>query len=249
MNKEKLLTVLILPSMWFLYVLFELFSGNLYDLNTLIFNFILLIPLLFIGFYFYKINLKYRNGISNKKLIIFSTLLIALDQLTKIIIKLYFFDSKFYIIPKTLSFNPIINTSGSWLNVRFKTNISFSILIFINFIALFIFLELYRYFKSKNIKGFYADCCLIFIFAGSFCSLVDKLFYGGSLDFIGVGSLFIADFKDIFINIAIFLFVMACYKNGFFSNNEETTLKEDLNNIKDFLKFILLDLKALIKLK
>lgn len=249
MNKEKLLTILILPSMWLLYILFELFSGNLYDLNTLLFNFILLIPLVLIGFYFYKANLKHHSGISRKSLIIFSILLIAIDQLTKIIIKLYFFDYKFYIIPKTLSFNPIINTSGSWLNVRFKTNISFSILILINFIALFVFLELYRYFKTKNIKGFYADFCFIFIFAGSFCSLVDKLFYGGSLDFIGVGSLFIADFKDIFINIAIFLFLMACYKNGFFNNNEETTFKEDLDNIKEFLNFIVLDLKKLIKLR
>lgn len=249
MNKEKLLTILILPSMWFLYILFELFSGNLYDLNTLLFNFILLIPLVLIGLYFYKANLKYHSGIPKKSLIIFSILLIAIDQLTKIIIKFYFFDYKFYIIPKTLSFNPIINTSGSWLNVRFKTNISFPILILINFIALFVFLELYRYFKNKNIKGFYADFCFIFIFAGSFCSLVDKLFYGGSLDFIGVGSLFIADFKDIFINIAIFLFLMASYKNGFFNNDEETSFKEDLDNIKEFLYFIVSDLKKLIKLR
>lgn len=68
MNKEKLLTILILPSMWFLYILFELFSGNLYDLNTLLFNFILLIPLVLIGLYFYKANLKYHSGIPKKAL-------------------------------------------------------------------------------------------------------------------------------------------------------------------------------------
>lgn len=249
MNKEKLLTIFILPSMWLFYILFELFSGNLNDFNTLAFNLILLIPLILIGFAFFKLNIKYKKGLSKKSLLLFILLLIATDQITKIIIKLFFFESKFYIIPKTLSFNPIINTSGSWLNVRFNTNISFSILIIINFIALLLFLELYRYFKKKNIKGFYSDCCFLFIVAGAFCSLVDKIFYGGSLDFIGVGNLFIADFKDIFINISIFLFILACYKNDFFKDDADNTLKDDLKNIKEFLYFIISDMKKILLIK
>ncbi|MGL5616574.1 MAG: signal peptidase II [Sarcina sp.] len=248
MNKQKLLTISILPGMWLIYILFELFSGNLNETSTLVFNIILLPFLALIGILFSKISEKHKNGFNSKQLIKFSIILIAIDQITKIIIKFFFFEEKFYIIPKTLSFNPIINTTGSWLNVRFNTNISFSMLILVNFIALIFFIEIYRYIKNKNIKDFWTDSCFIFIFAGSFCSLVDKLFYGGSLDFIGVGSLFIADYKDIFINLAIFFFLLACYKNGFFAEDNNSTLKDDLKELKKFFKFLKEDFK-LIKRK
>lgn len=245
MNKERLLTIIILPSMWLIYILFEIFSGNLSEAPVILFNFLLLPVLAFIGFLFYRISNKYKKGVSTKIIFYFTLTLIAFDQIIKIIIKFFFFDSKFYIIPKTLSFNPIINTKGSWLNVRFNTGLSFSFLIFINFLALFIFIELYRYSIHKKNRDFWADCCFMFIFSGSFCSLIDKIFYGGSLDFIGIGNLFIADFKDIFINIAIFTFLLACYKNDFFKDDNESTLKEDFKSIKEFFLFLISDFKSI----
>ena len=101
--------------------------------------------------------------------------------------------------------------------------------------------------KYKNIKNFWTDLCFIFIFSGALCSLIDKLFYGGSLDFIGISDLFIADFKDIYINLGLLFFIMSCYKGGFFSQTEETSLKDDWNSIKKFLNFIKNDILQILK--
>ena len=169
-----------------------------------------------------------------------------LDQGIKLIIKLNFFHSYFEIIPNFLFFNPIINTQGSWLNARFNFNISFPLLIIINGISLMLFIEIYRYIKFKTGKSFWVDMCFVFIFAGALCSFIDKVFYGGSLDFIGISDLFIADLKDIYINIGLLFFIMSCYKSGFF-NEEETTFKDDIKAIKDFFKFIKSDILRILK--
>lgn len=243
MNKGKLLIIGTLPAMWGIYFLFELISGNLTDTYSIIMNLSLSILFLCIGYILYKIYTKHKNGINKKNLFILFGLLMFFDQGSKLIIKLFFFDNKFEIIPKFLSFHPIINTQGSWLNVRFNTGINFTSLIILNSIAIFFFIEFYRYYRYRGNKDFWSDLCFIFILSGCICSLIDKIFYGGSLDFIGISNLFIADLKDIYINIAIFSFILASYFNGFLTNDENTTLKEDLGEIKKFFKFILNDLK------
>ena len=88
--------------------------------------------------------------------------------------------------------------------------------------------------------------CFLFIFAGALCSVIDKVFYGGSLDFIGISDLFIADLKDIYINLGLLFFIMSCYKNGFFSE-EDSSLKDDIKAIKDFFKFIKNDILKILK--
>ena len=136
-----------------------------------------------------------------------------------------------------LSFNPIINTKGSWLNVRFNININFIMLILINFIALFLFYEIYKYYNNYYKKNFFVDLCYTFIIAGSACSLIDKIFYGGSLDFIGISNLFIADFKDIYINMAIFLFITITF------NENNNKIKDSTMQTKKISRFIIDDIK------
>lgn len=41
----------------------------------------------------------------------------------------------------------------------------------------------------------------IFGMAGAFCSLIDKIFWGGSLDFLQIGQLFICDLKDCYLTV------------------------------------------------
>ena len=246
-NKDKIITIGILPIMWLIYFLFEVFSGRVNDLYTLILNLSLIFLFAFFGWIIYMCSIKNIYGVNTKILIIIFFILMLLDQGLKLIIKINFFHSYLEIIPEFLYFNPIINTQGSWLNARFNFNIGFSLLIIINGIALILFLELYRYLKYKNIKNFWTDLCFIFIFSGALCSLIDKLFYGGSLDFIGISDLFIADFKDIYINLGLLFFIMSCYKGGFFSQTEETSLKDDWNSIKKFLNFIKNDILQILK--
>ena len=44
----------------------------------------------------------------------------------------------------------------------------------------------------------------------------------------------------------IIFFIMSCYKSGFFSE-EDTSLKDDMKAIKNFLKFIKIDILKVLK--
>lgn len=241
-NKDKLLTIGILPIMWIIYFLFEVVTGRVTDLYTLLLNLSLIIVFAIVGFIIHTLGERYSKGFSGKKVFFIFSVLMLIDQGFKIVIKLFFFNEYFEIIPKFLSFNPIINTEGSWLNARFGFGVSFPLLILINILALILFLELYRYYIHKGNKDFWGDLCFTFISAGALCSLIDKVFYGGSLDFIGISDLFIADIKDIYINIGILFFIMAIYKSGYLNDDEETSFKDDIQSIKTFLKFAKKDL-------
>ncbi|WP_315082258.1 signal peptidase II [uncultured Clostridium sp.] len=248
MNNKKILTIGILPLMWFLYFLFELFTGRIKDMPTVMLNMFLMFLFALVGLFIYKIGYKNQSGFKFKTMLKLFLSLMLIDQGIKIFIKLFYFDYYIDIIPNLLSFNPIINTDGSWLNARFGTNVSFPLLIFFNIIALFLFVEIYRYALYKDNKDFWSDMCFLFIFGGALCSLIDKIFYGGSLDFIGISNLFIADIKDIYINLGILFFILTLFNNGYLSSDEETTLKEDLQNLKRFLTFIKDDIYSKFKL-
>ena len=43
--------------------------------------------------------------------------------------------------------------------------------------------------------------------SGCLCSLIDKLFWGGSLDFLQIPTLFIFDLKDCYLTVAEVIFV------------------------------------------
>ncbi|MGL4990889.1 MAG: signal peptidase II [Sarcina sp.] len=243
MNKEKLITVATLPIMWIAYFLFEFISGNITTKFDIFMNILFVLLLIFFGYILYINANKFRNGFKTKTLwIIFSTFMV-LDQGSKLIIHLFFFEKNFDIIPNFLSFHPIINTKGSWLNVRFGTSLDFPMLITLNIIAIFLFIEFYRYYTQKGNKSFWSDLCFLTISAGCICSLIDKIFYGGSLDFIGISTLFIADIKDIYINIAIFAFILTAYLSGFLTSEDNSTIKDDIKAIKNFCIFVLQDLK------
>ncbi len=93
--------------MWLIYFLFEVFSGRVNDLYTLILNLSLILVFALTGWIIYKCNTKRPNGLNNKSLLITFMILMLLDQGLKLIIKLNYFDNYFEIIPNFLSFNPI----------------------------------------------------------------------------------------------------------------------------------------------
>ena len=109
------------------------------------------------------------------------------------------------------------------------------------------FFDLYKYYLSKGNNSFYGDMCFLFIFSGSLCSLIDKIFYGGSLDFIGISNLFIADIKDIYINLGILFFIISIVISGYLTEDDNTSFKEDLASIKRFLIFSKNDIVSLFK--
>ncbi|QAA30221.1 signal peptidase II [Clostridium manihotivorum] len=247
MNKDKLLTIGILPIMWLIYFTFEFITGRIHSKFDIIMNLLPVLLFGIIGLIIYYLGIKFSKGLSNITILITFFFTFLLDQGVKLIIKTLYFDKSFFLIDNFLSFNPIINSSGSWLNARFGAGINFSVLIIINAIVLFFILEGYRYYLHKGYKDFWADMSFTFILSGCLCSLIDKIFYGGSLDFIGISSLFIADLKDIYINLSIFFLALCIYNNGFWKNSEETTFKQDIEGVKRFLSFIKKDIFFLSK--
>lgn len=243
MKKEKLIAIGVLPVMWLAYFLFELVTGRLTDSYSIIMNLLITILFALTGYIIYKIGINHKNGFSAKVLWLVFGIIFLIDQGLKLIIKLYFFHKEFTIIKDFLYFSPIINTEGSWLNARFGAGVSFNLLIALNILALLFFIEIYRYYNFKGNKDFWGDMCFVFLIAGCLCSLIDKVFYGGSLDFIGISNLFIADFKDIYINLSILFLFLGMYINGYLTSEEDSTIKEDIEGVKDFFIFILKDLR------
>lgn len=236
-NKEKLLTIIILPIMWLIYFAFEIVTGRVKDLYTFIVNLLLTLLFALTGYIIYLISMKYKNGFNRNGIIKIFSVLILIEQGIKIIIQKYFFNDYLELIPEFLSFDPIINTEGSWLNARFGAGVGFGTLIVLNILSLFLFYFIYKFYLSKNEKSFWVDSSFLFVLSGAFCSLVDKIFYGGSLDYIGISNLFIADLKDIYINIGLFSLIILLYKIDYFKE-DESSLKDDLNVFKEFLRFI-----------
>lgn len=247
MKHTKLITIGALPLMWIIYFLFELVTGRVTTISSFAFNCILILLFSLSGYFIYKMSRKYLDGFSNKILFIIFIIAMIIDQGIKIIIKLFYFDKNINIITDMLSFTPIINTQGSWLNARFNTSLSFSFLIFINILALILLYELFRYLTSKGIKSFWSDLAFIFLISGALCSLIDKIFYGGSLDFIGICDLFVADIKDIYINLGLYFFILYTYCTGYLTSEDSSTFKDDIQSIKSFFIFIKNDFFSKIK--
>lgn len=240
-NKEKLITIVILPIMWLIYFAFEIVTGRINDFYTFIVNLLLTLLFALTGYIIYLLSKKYENGFKKNNVFRIFIVLMIIEQGIKIVIKKYFFNYYLELIPGFLSFDPIINSDGSWLNARFGAGVGFNTLIILNIISLFLFYAIYRFYLSRNNKTFWVDTSFLFILSGAFCSLIDKVFYGGSLDYIGISNLFIADLKDIYINIGLFSLIILLYKIDYFKE-DNSSLKDDFKILKEFLLYIKNDL-------
>lgn len=179
--------------------------------------------LLFNNAYILASKEERRRAMKKIKLFIIPSLfLILIDQFIKIIISSSFMQYDFDIIGNVLRFSPVINTNLSWAG-NF-VNI-FSIPLFtisFNLIALYIFISGYALYKAKRSTiSLSVKVIMICGIAGCLCSLIDKLFWGGSLDFIQIPNFFIFDLKDCYLSVAGILFVILGILNS-----KEISVKE-----------------------
>lgn len=135
--------------------------------------------------------------------------LAAVDQLIKIIISTTFMQNEFNMIDQCLRFKPTLNTDLSWAGNYIEIFSNPIITVLANVLVIFLFLTGYMLYKTKR-ETTSAPVNIIMIcgLAGCFCSLIDKLFWGGSLDFLQIPGLFIFDLKDCYLTIAEVLFVI-----------------------------------------
>jgi len=146
-----------------------------------------------------------------RRFIILVFLLSSIDQILKIIISKLFFEPHIHInfIDNVLYFCPMQNTDG--FNIVFRRiatslfNIDISNPPFILQIAfpllllgIILFISLYFAYLSKKYHSF-IYYSLIFLVSGTICRLIDDIFWGGSIDYIGLFDWFIFDLKDVYI--------------------------------------------------
>ena len=139
---------------------------------------------------------------------------------------------EFDIIFHLLRFNPEQNTNLSWFgNFADVFSSSFLMVVF-NILAIYIILSGYLLYRAKTQKTkFSVKVILVCGLAGCLCSLIDKLFWGGSLDFLQIPNFFIFDIKDCYLTVAGIVFVIIGILHS-----KEITVKEYLHFCRNKFK-------------
>lgn len=220
--------IMVYPSLWLLYCLFEIIAGKISTPYEIFMNLIpafllILISLLFFWYYKKSIILK-KFSIS---VIIFALFLV--DQFSKIIVATVFKKNNLTslsVIKNYFSITPYINDQGSFIASRFDINAPFILFTILNCLILVLIFFVYRFKLQKKQINSIEQLTFIFLFSGGLCSLIDKLFWGGSLDFLQIHNLFIADIKDIFITFGLGSFVLC------------NLTSDDQIDLKEFFNFI-----------
>ncbi len=134
-----------------------------------------------------------------------ATLLILLEQGIKLVVNRNL-DAFFPIVPPVLYFKPMFNRDYSWINSMFQLGVGKWVHIAL-VIGMLVFILLVYLYALKRADSKYINVMFAFVIAGAVCSLIDKLFWGGSLDYIMLSGFFTFDLKDVYINVFIGLFI------------------------------------------
>ncbi len=141
-------------------------------------------------------------------------LLILLDQMIKLILYFFIYLKDYPLIGSFLRIFPIINTNLSWPGNYLSLFQNFYFLLILNVLILFLAKYLYLFYKRKvNEESPVIKSVYIIFQAGAIASLLDKLFWGGSLDYVMVNEAFIFDLKDCYLTISVFIIVIVMFKN------------------------------------
>lgn len=142
-------------------------------------------------------------------------ILILVDILIKIVIDVCFMNVQFYVFDG-LGFKPFLNTEQlSVFNNEFNMGLSLPVLFVINIISILGTFYIVEKYKKVFLWNKIADIGFKLVLAGTICSFIDKVVWGGSLDYI----LFfgkIVDLKDIYLVVG---FVQVILSVVLFENN------------------------------
>lgn len=168
------------------------------------------------------------------KIIIPVLLLVFIDQAIKIVIYNNYLNMKFYFINNLLGFEPYINIDYSWINSLGKFGISLLAHIIFNIIIFALTIVFYRFINKLYHTNRMTDLAFAFLFSGEICSTIDKIFWGGSLDYVLVEGFFIFDLKDVYLSLfdAIVVLCLIFNYKGFRKFDEKVFFREFKNYIK-----------------
>lgn len=165
---------------------------------------------------------------------VLTMLLIIIEQSIKFVINGRYLDANTVIVKNFLYFRPMFNRDYSWINSLFNLGVSKVVhIVLVGFIVIMVFL-VYQYVHSKGHTTKTVTTAFSFLFAGGICSLFDKLYWDGSLDYIYVQNQFTFDLKDVYINVFIGLMILM-----FIVDHMGFRTKDSDHLVKDFLDYTL----------
>ncbi len=142
-----------------------------------------------------------------------AVLLCVVEQGIKLIVNRNL-NASFPILPPLLYFQPMFNRDYSWINSMFQLGVGRGIHIALVLAMLVLIFLAYRYCAQRSDGSRYVNAMFSILIAGALCSLIDKLFWGGSLDYILLKGFFTFDLKDVYINAFIAMFILGLvFKN------------------------------------
>ncbi|HZK25622.1 MAG TPA: signal peptidase II [Oscillospiraceae bacterium] len=145
----------------------------------------------------------------NKKLVwVLVFVLTALEQGIKIIINRYYLQVKVPLVPPWIYFAPLFNRDYSWINSLLQLGVGKVVHIMIVVAAIILIYFFYRYVADRYKVTALVGISFALFFAGALCSLLDKVFWDGSLDYLLVTGFFTFDLKDAYLNVAVALIVL-----------------------------------------
>ena len=143
-------------------------------------------------------------------------LLVSIDVFSKVIINSFFMDKSFSLWDGLVHFEPFLNTDSMSLfnGLLLDFNLSLGSLIGFNLLLLILMIPIYVYLKSIDFKNKFLYAILVLLVSGSVASTIDRLIWGGSLDFILISN-YIIDIKDIYLFLSIIVAVIYMFKSLF----------------------------------
>lgn len=130
-------------------------------------------------------------------------LLVIFDQISKYLFvdKLFFKNSLIY-IKYSKNFGSAFSIFSNFENYNI-------FIIFLSILVLSLFIYNYKYFLKNKLLYF----SYIFAISGILGNLIDRIFLGFVQDFIGFKYLFIFNFADVYLNLALILFIISEFRN------------------------------------
>lgn len=205
-----------------------------------------LLPALFLAFIaalatFLEQHTHVRKGLNW----IFLLLAVAADQA----IKAYLFSLNWEalsiaLIKPVFYIEPTQNTLGSylWVLLKLKKGSHLLNVILFSFVGL-LFFELWRFYVSRRGNSFWANGFIHLFLAGLFANLIDNAFWGGSLDYITIRPFYTFDLKDLYITLCELFLLNELIQNKLIKPMMKMPRDESRQLNKDFLDFILTDLR------
>lgn len=135
-----------------------------------------------------------------KKQWLLYALLVAFDQGVKLLIWNFAMPSYIVLIPGVLRFEPYQNTSLSWVASMAGVVAPVVFMVVLQVVMGALVVLFYRFEVYKGGKHPFLNLGFCLLLAGITCSFIDVVFWGGSLDYVGLFNWFIFDAKDVYLN-------------------------------------------------